>query len=71
VVSKFAPKLLGFEVSVQELSGFVPGGFLILVVWERVPGIPLGDITGQATGNWDQPKRERQKIREMFKKAFG
>jgi hypothetical protein len=70
VVSKFTPKFLGSKVSVQDLSAFVPGGFLILVVWERVPGIPLGDITGEATGYWDQPKRERQKIREMFKKTY-
>lgn len=70
VVSTFTPKFLGSKVSVQELSGFVPGGFLILVVWERVTGIPLGDTTGQATGYWNQPKRERQKIREAFKKTF-
>lgn len=70
VVSTFTPKFLGSKVSVQEVSGFVPGGFLILVVWERVAGIPLGDTTGQATGYWKQPKRERQKIREAFKQTF-
>jgi hypothetical protein len=70
VVSTFTPKFLGSKGSVQELSGFVPGGFLILVVWERVPGIPLGDTTGQGTKYWKQPKRERQRIREAFKKTF-
>ncbi|KAJ5554740.1 hypothetical protein N7535_007186 [Penicillium sp. DV-2018c] len=70
VVSKFTPKFLGSKVSVQEPSGFVPGGFLILVVWEKVPGIPLGDKSGKATGYWDQPTRERKKIREAFKKTF-
>ncbi|KAJ6147577.1 hypothetical protein N7497_009559 [Penicillium chrysogenum] len=38
-VSKFTPKLLGYKVSRQGPSGFVPGGFLIIVVWEYVGGI--------------------------------
>ena len=70
VVSTFTPKLLGSKNSVQKPSGFVPGGFLILVVWERVPGLPLGDGTGKATGFWDLHLRERRKIRETFEKTF-
>ncbi|KAK5791716.1 hypothetical protein VI817_007025 [Penicillium citrinum] len=45
-VSKFTPKLLGKKLSVQSSSGFVPGGFIVLVVWEKVPGLILRDRMG-------------------------
>lgn len=70
VVSTFTPKFLGSKKSVQEPSGFVPGGFLILVIWERVPGLPLGDRTGKATAFWDLHQRERRKIQEAFERTF-
>ncbi|KAJ5841134.1 hypothetical protein N7534_010964 [Penicillium rubens] len=69
-VSKFTPKLLGYKVSRQGPSGFVPGGFLIIVVWEYVEGFPLGDLTGDATGYWSLSGRERAKVREHFERTF-
>ncbi|CAG7935630.1 unnamed protein product [Penicillium nalgiovense] len=69
-VSKFTPKLLGSKVSKQGPSGFVPGGFLIVVVWERVQGLPIGDLTGMATGYWALPRNERAKIREHSESTF-
>jgi hypothetical protein len=69
-VSKFTPKLLGSKMSVQEPSGFVPGGFLTVLVWEKVAGLPLGDRTGKATGYWNLPPRERAKIRQHFETTF-
>jgi hypothetical protein len=68
--SKFTPKLLGSKVSVQEHLGIFPGGFLTFIVWERVPGLPLGDRTGNATGYWNLPPHERAKIRELFEITF-
>ena len=53
-------------MSKQGPSGFVPGGFLIVIVWERVQGLPLGVLTGNATGYWALPRHERAKIRKHF-----
>ncbi|KAJ5508231.1 hypothetical protein N7527_010374 [Penicillium freii] len=58
-VSKFTPQLLGSKMSRQGPSDFVPGGFLIIVVWEHVEGLPLGDLTGNATGYWSLSECER------------
>ncbi|KAJ5978334.1 hypothetical protein N7501_001676 [Penicillium viridicatum] len=69
-VSKFTPKLLGSKVSRQGPSGFVPGGFLIIVVWEHVEGLPLGDLTGNATGYWSLSGRERAEVRRHFERTF-
>lgn len=69
-VSKFTPKLLGYKVSRQGPSGFVPGGFLIVVVWEYVEGLPLGDLTGDATGYWSLSGSERAEVRRHVEKTF-
>lgn len=39
--SKFTPRLLGFEESKQQASAnaTAPGGFVVIVVWEVVPGL--------------------------------
>ncbi|KAJ5456949.1 hypothetical protein N7530_012223 [Penicillium desertorum] len=68
--SKFTPKLLGSKVSKQGPSGFVPGGLLIVVVWEKVQGLPIGDLTGMATGYWALSWHERAKIRVHFERTF-
>jgi hypothetical protein len=57
-------------VSKQGPSGFVPGGFLIVVVWEKVQGLPIGDLTGMATGYWALSWHERAKIRVHFERTF-
>ncbi|KAJ5831807.1 hypothetical protein N7474_000118 [Penicillium riverlandense] len=68
--SKFTPALLGYEESQQDQSGLVPGGFLIYVVWEFVPGLQLGDLSGNATAFWQLPRTERDRIRAAFKKTL-
>ncbi|KAJ5454738.1 uncharacterized protein N7458_005694 [Penicillium daleae] len=36
------PKLLGFKITSQDKSGLVPGGFVVWLAWEMVPGLRLG-----------------------------
>ncbi|CEO58655.1 hypothetical protein PMG11_03363 [Penicillium brasilianum] len=42
----FTPSLLGYKISTQEESGRVPGGFAVWLVWEKVPGVRLGEKDG-------------------------
>lgn len=69
--SKFTPRLLGFgEFKQQESWAAVPGGFLVIVVWEIVPGLRLGD-PGGPSGFWSIQTPEEQKlIRECSKKTL-
>ncbi|KAJ6007481.1 hypothetical protein N7540_011457 [Penicillium herquei] len=44
--SKYAPRLIDFGIQQQDSSALVPGGALVFVVWEIVPGVRLGDSLG-------------------------
>ncbi|KAJ5579886.1 uncharacterized protein N7459_005871 [Penicillium hispanicum] len=69
-VSKFTPKLLGFHKARQNDSELVPGGFIIFIVWEFVPGQPLDDGSGEASAFWDLDRPTRDKVRKLFKESF-
>lgn len=75
-VSKYVPALLDFEEPCRCSSNslpanLVPGGFLTIIVWERVPGVGLGDGSGKATKFWDlKDPTERVTIREKFKELI-
>lgn len=63
-VSTFTPALLGYEQGVQGEQGLVPGGFYTIIVWEHVPGTPLG--TGCWNDNnclyWSFPREKRAEL---------
>ncbi|KAJ5354380.1 uncharacterized protein N7496_012813 [Penicillium cataractarum] len=63
------PKLLGYKVSTQDSLGPVPGGFVIWLVWEIVPGLRLGDSTG-ADAFWGLESFEREQVRSIFIKGL-
>lgn len=63
------PKLLGYKTGTQDRSGPVPGGFVVWLVWEMVPGLHLGDEDG-AGPFWDLERYERDQVREAFIEAF-
>ncbi|RHZ61501.1 hypothetical protein CDV55_106549 [Aspergillus turcosus] len=67
--SSNTPKLLGYKISTQDKSGPVPGGFVVRLVWEMVPGLRLGSKTGPDVF-WDLDASERQEIREAFMEGF-
>ncbi|KAJ5730032.1 uncharacterized protein N7483_004540 [Penicillium malachiteum] len=43
--SAFTPKLLGYQEKRQGAEDLVLGGFHTIVVWEHLPGLPLGGPT--------------------------
>ncbi|KAJ5413462.1 hypothetical protein N7465_005767 [Penicillium sp. CMV-2018d] len=60
-----APRLLGYDIRKQDTNDLVPGGYIMYLVWEKVPGEPL-DIDEF----WRFPFSRRQIIRDKFKKAY-
>lgn len=40
------PRLLGYRAGKQDSTGLIPGGFMIYLVWDIVPGFRLGDYSG-------------------------
>jgi hypothetical protein len=63
------PKLLGYKTGTQDRSGPVPGGFVVWLVWEMVPGLRLGDGNG-AGPFWALERYERDQVRVAFVNAF-
>lgn len=66
--SSNTPKLLEYKIGTQHCAGLVPGGFVIWLVWEIVPGIRLGDSEG-ADSFWGLDNFEREQVRSVFIKA--
>lgn len=67
--SNITPKLLGYKIGTQDRSGLVPGGFIIWLVWEIVPGLRLGDSNG-ADSFWGLKSFEREQVRSAFIEAL-
>lgn len=41
--SPITPALLAYKEEIQDRQGLIPGGYVILFVFERVPGVPLAE----------------------------
>ncbi|KAJ5724085.1 hypothetical protein N7488_002120 [Penicillium malachiteum] len=75
VVSRFTPRLLGYEVMKQGNEGYVPGGFHTIIAWERVPGMKLGEEGAWGENMlqspfWKLKRPLRDKIRTQFKDTY-
>lgn len=57
-----SPKLLTWFNSWQTPEMLIPGGYIMFLVMEKLPGEPLTDF-------WDRPFEEREKIRAAFRRA--
>lgn len=57
------PRLIPDIVVKQPDDMWIPGGYLMFVVMEKVPGEDLTD-------HWERPLAERQKIQAAFKEAL-
>ncbi|CAI7581257.1 unnamed protein product [Penicillium discolor] len=66
--SSNTPKLIGYKTGTQDRSGLVPGGFIIWLVWEIVPGLRLGD--DGAGPFWALESEEREQVRTAFVNAL-
>lgn len=58
-----APRLLKYKIDKQDYTLLVPGGYIVYILMDRLPGVPLGDF-------WDRGEAERQEIRDAFKVAY-
>ncbi|PYH91863.1 hypothetical protein BO71DRAFT_411454 [Aspergillus ellipticus CBS 707.79] len=67
--SVITPRLLDSKNDRQESTGLVPGGFVLWVVWELLPGIRLGNHLG-GSKFWDMERTQRDTIREAFKEGI-
>ena len=68
--STCTPPLLGYLEDQQDRFGPVPGGFITYYAWEAMPGIVLGDYTGQAPQFWTLDRTEREEIRVAFRQIY-
>lgn len=59
------PRLLGYQEGTQGKDGRVPGGFLVSVVWEKVPGEPLSQEYF-----WSLEFEHREAIRQEFRRVY-
>lgn len=59
-----APRLLNYCQMKQTNDMIVPQGYILYVLMNRLPGVPLGDIF------WQLDAAERQDIRDAFKIAY-
>ncbi|CAI7586082.1 unnamed protein product [Penicillium palitans] len=59
------PDLLGFQEETQGPDGFVPGGFITFVVWEKVAGEPL-----DYDEFWNMNDNMRDSIRRKFRATY-
>jgi hypothetical protein len=59
------PRLIGYRRDEQDQHDLVPGGYLVYLAWEKVPGVSLDHKTF-----WDAPFSTPQSIRETFAKIY-
>ncbi|KAJ5087187.1 hypothetical protein N7456_010803 [Penicillium angulare] len=68
--SRFAPRLLDTSIQTQDsVNGLVPGGALVFLVWEIVPGVRLGDTLGSDVF-WALSPDERNRIRAALVRGY-
>lgn len=74
--AEMTPSLLAIKEEAQKNDGFVPGGFVVLVVYEKVPGIRLAEddtcYPGLPLHTFFTKfnRAERDKIREKFNEVY-
>lgn len=59
------PKLLAFEEETQSSHDSVPGGYILYLLMEKLPGSRI-----DKDAFWHLDESERAKIREKFKDAW-
>ncbi|KAL2818526.1 hypothetical protein BDW59DRAFT_175147 [Aspergillus cavernicola] len=62
---KVVPNLLGYQESIQDDEGCVPGGYINYIVWACVPGESIHDKEF-----WDRDQKYRDEVRERFRESY-
>jgi hypothetical protein len=64
------PKLLSVIWEHQDPTMWVPGGWLIFILMEKVPGVPPLNFFQSSTERPAMTRSQRDEVREAFKKAL-
>ncbi|KAJ5580253.1 uncharacterized protein N7459_006238 [Penicillium hispanicum] len=62
---KVTPRLLGYQQGTQDTDGFIPGGYITHLIWDKVPGEPLS-----MERFWDMSRRDREHVRGRFRETY-
>lgn len=66
----YTPKLLSVLRQVQDSTMWVPGGWLVFVLMEKVPGVPLNNFWYPSKEKPAMTRSQRDEVREAFKRAL-
>lgn len=58
-----APTLLAWKHGVQAEHQWVPGGYVVYILMNKLPGVPVDNIAGL-------PRDERDSLRKAFKESW-
>lgn len=58
------PTLHAWKHEKQGTQMWIPGGFIVYILMEKLPGMRLDDI-------WSLERKERYEVRKSFKEAWG
>lgn len=68
--AKISPILRNSRTAKQGGDGLVPGGWMIYMLIEPAPGIPLGYVEGGLEYYWCLPDEVREEIMRAFQSAW-
>ncbi len=57
------PRLLDYERTIQDDKMWLPGGYMVYILMELLPGDPVYDF-------WALPWKERDEVRKAFRPAL-
>ena len=57
------PSLIDYERQVQDSKMWLPGGYIVYILMELLPGISLDNF-------WELPRQERDDVRKAFRTAL-
>ena len=60
----YTPKLLSILSEKQDHKMWIPGGFIVFILMEKVPGVPLDNFWS------DMTRSQRDEVRNAFRKTL-
>jgi hypothetical protein len=66
----YTPKLLSILRKEQDSTMWVPGGYLIFILMEKLPGVPPLNFFKPSDTQPAMTRPQRDEVREAFKKAL-
>lgn len=66
----YTPKLLSITQKQQDSTMWIPGGWLVFILMEKVPGVPPFNFFYPSKDQPAMTRFQRDEVREAFKKAL-